>query len=75
MHIVHLVGTDLSFQSVLVEFTADVDQQSGGAGINVAAHRDVADVPGNMDAISQDHADKYAWEKRPDKQDTEGRLD
>lgn len=65
LHIVHLVGTDLSFQCVLVEFATDVDQQRGRTGINVAAHRDVANVPRNMDAISQDHSNEYTWgEKR-----------
>lgn len=52
LHLVHLVGTDLSFQSVLVELAADVDQQSGGAGVDVAAQRDVADVTRNVDAVA-----------------------
>lgn len=60
MHVVHLVGVDLSFQGVLVEFPADVDQQGGGAGVYRAAQRGVADVPGNVDAVAQDHADKQA---------------
>lgn len=84
LHVVHLVGVDLSFQGVLVEFPADVDQQGGGAGVYGAAQRGVADVPGNVDAVAQDHADKQAWggklrrrevkEKR-DKRDTKGRVD
>lgn len=68
LHVVHLIGTDLPLQSVLVEFTTDVDQQSGGAGVNGAAHRDVADVPGNVDAVAQDHANKNAWAKRQKKE-------
>lgn len=63
LYVVDLVGADLSFQSVLVELAADVDQQGGGAGVNVAAHRHVADVPRNVDAVAQDHADENAWER------------
>lgn len=58
LHVVHLVGIDLSFQSILIEFTTDVDQQCGGAGINVTAQRDAANIPRNMDAVAQDHANK-----------------
>lgn len=36
-YVIHLDGTDLSFQGVLVEFTADIYQQSGRAGINGAS--------------------------------------
>lgn len=75
LHVVHLVGTDLSFQSVLVELAADVDQQRGRAGINVAAHRDVANIPRNMDAITQDHTNKYAWRKRNDERNRKQRVD
>lgn len=58
LHILHLVGTDLPFQTVLIEFVADVDEQSGRAGIEVAAQCDVVNIPRNTDAIAQDHTDE-----------------
>lgn len=52
LHVVHLIGTDLSFQSILIEFTADVDQQRGWAGIDRTAQCDIANIPRNVDAVS-----------------------
>lgn len=60
---VHLGGVDLSFKGVLVEFTADVYQQRGGAGIDGAAQHDVVDIPGDVDAVAQDHANEKPWER------------
>lgn len=51
LHLIHLLGTDLSLQCVFVELAADVHEQGGRAGIHVATQGDVVDVSRHMNAI------------------------
>lgn len=55
LHVIHAIGTDLSFQSVLVEFATDIDQECGGAGVDVAGQINIVYIPRDMNAITQDH--------------------
>lgn len=58
LHVVHLIGADLSFQGVLVKFAADIDQQRGGARVDRTAQHAVAHVPRNVDAVAQDNTNE-----------------
>lgn len=58
LYVIDFIGTDLSLQCVLIEFTADIHQQRGRTGVDITAQCNIAHVTGNMDAIAQDNTHK-----------------
>lgn len=61
LYITDLRGADLALQRVLVELAADVDEQRGRAGVDMATEGDVTNVTGHVDTIAQDHPNQHAW--------------
>lgn len=61
LHLVTFAPADFSFQSVLVESSADIDQQGGRTGVDSTTQDNVAHALGDMNTKPQDHAHQQAF--------------
>ena len=55
LYLMAVSTADLSFQNILKESPVDVDQQSGGTGVDSTARDHIVHVLGHMDPKPKDH--------------------
>ena len=68
-------AADLPLQGVLVESATDIDQQSGGAGVDGTAEHRVVHALGHVDAEPQDHTHQHTFGREEERGSEVKQLD